>query len=159
MITPSDIYNYLSVDDRLATSGQPSADQLRAAAAAGCEAVINLATERSTNALPAEGDLVRSLGMAYIHIPVEWDNPTAEDFAAFEQAMRQLSTARVLLHCAANFRATAFYALYAQKHLGWSETQAEAFRATIWAGSNYPVWEAFIQRMRARFAGEIDEGA
>jgi len=154
-----DIYHYLDVTDRLATSGQPTADQLRAAAAAGFDTIINLATEHSTNALPGEGDLVRSLGMAYIHIPVEWDNPTEENFAAFEQAMRQLSTGKALLHCAANFRATAFYALYAQKYLGWSEAQAEAFRARIWAGSNYPVWEAFIQRMRARIAGETGEGA
>lgn len=154
-----DIYNYLDVNDRLATSGQPAADQLRAAAAAGFDTIVNLATARSTNALPEEGDLVRSLGMAYIHIPVEWDNPTDEDFAAFEQAMRRLSTARVLLHCAANFRATAFYALYAQKHLGWSEAQAEAFRARIWAGSHYPIWEAFMRRIRARIAGETVDGA
>ncbi|MDW8324976.1 MAG: hypothetical protein RMK99_00295 [Anaerolineales bacterium] len=47
---------------------------------------------------------------------------------------------------------TAFYSLYAQKHLGWSEAKAEKFRATLWAGSHYPVWEVFIARMRRRIA-------
>ena len=60
---------------------------------------------------------------------------------------------RTLIHCAANFRVTAFYSLYAQKHLGWSEGQAEALRARIWAGSDYPVWEAFIARQRAALSG------
>ncbi|MCS7059768.1 MAG: protein tyrosine phosphatase family protein [Anaerolineae bacterium] len=144
------IYNFIQVHDKLATAGQPTPDELSAAAAAGFDTVINLATERSANALPEEGHLVRSLGMAYIHIPVEWDNPTPEDFTAFEQAMQRSGAGKVLLHCAANFRATAFYALYALKWLGWSEEQAEAFRARIWAGSDYPVWEQFIARMKAQ---------
>ena len=59
---------------------------------------------------------------------------------------------RTLLHCAANFRVSAFYGLYAVKHLGWSVEQAEAFRAPIWESSDYPVWEAFISRLQERFA-------
>ncbi len=50
---------------------------------------------------------------------------------------------------AANFRATAFYALYALKHLGWPEAEAGQFRASIWRGSDYPVWEKFISAMKA----------
>jgi protein tyrosine phosphatase (PTP) superfamily phosphohydrolase (DUF442 family) len=38
----NDIYNYLAIDDGLATSGQPSVDQLGAVAADGVEVVINL---------------------------------------------------------------------------------------------------------------------
>ena len=39
----ADIYNQIRVDDRIATAGQPSADQLQDARAEGFEAVINLA--------------------------------------------------------------------------------------------------------------------
>ena len=70
-------------------------------------------------------------------------------FAAFEQAMGATAGHKTLIHCAANFRVTAFYALYAHKHLGWTAGQAEAFRARIWAGSDYPVWEAFVARKLA----------
>ncbi len=55
----------------------------------------------------------------------------------------------MLIHCAANFRVTAFYSLYAQKHLGWSPAQAADFRASIWAGSDYVIWNNFIRAMQA----------
>ena len=90
--------------------------------------------------------------MTYHHLPVEWANPTEADMGAFEQLMRALSAdSRTLLHCAANFRVSAFYGLYAMKHLGWSAAQAEAFRAPIWDGSDYPVWEAFISEQQQRY--------
>ncbi|MBL8058201.1 MAG: protein tyrosine phosphatase family protein [Anaerolineales bacterium] len=147
------IYNYRLVDDQLITGGQPTAEQLRAAAAEGVVLVINLATYSPGHSLEDEAGLVQSLGLAYIHIPVEWGRPRPEDFEAFERAMAARPAGKTLLHCAANFRVTAFYSLYAQKHLGWSVEQAEAFRASIWAGSDYPVWEQFIAALRAQIAG------
>lgn len=143
------IMNFRKVDDRVLTGGQPTEEQFQAAAQAGVRTVINLAPAGGRNAPADEAGLVGSLGMRYLHIPVQWDNPTEGDFAAFEQAMRDLGDAKTLIHCAANFRVTAFYSLYALRHLGWSLPQAEAFRASIWAGSDYPVWERFIRQMHA----------
>lgn len=151
--TTQDIYNYRRVNDNLITGGQPTEDQVRAAADEGFSTVINLATSATHNALPDEAGLVRSLGMAYHHIPVEWENPTAGDFAQFERVMSETAQARTLLHCAANFRVTAFYSLYALKHLGWSEAEADAFRASVWRGSDYPVWEAFIEQIKSSILG------
>ncbi len=144
------IYNYLKVSDQLITSGQPLAEQLKAASEEGFQTVINLATINPRYSLEDEAGLVQSLGMSYHHIPVDWANPTEEDFAAFEERMKSLPPEKTLIHCAANFRVTAFYSLYAQKHLGWSEAQAESFRASIWQGSDYPVWEGLIKRIRAQ---------
>ncbi len=147
--TTQDIFNYRRVNDNLITGGQPTADQLRAAADEGFAGVINLAPSNSGNALADEAGLVRSLGMAYHNIPVAWDNPTAGDFAEFEQVMSGVTEEKTLLHCAANFRVTAFYSLYALKHLGWSEAEADTLRASVWSGSDYPIWEAFIEQMKA----------
>ena len=144
-----DIFNYLKVNDYLITGGQPSAEQLRAAAAEGFEAVINLATEKPAGFSEDESSLVRSLGMAYYPIPVEWENPTLEDLQRFEELLESLGSTRILVHCAANFRVSAFYGLYALKHLGWSDAQAEAFRPPVWQGSDYPHWEQFIRRVKA----------
>lgn len=149
----TDIYNYLKVDDALILGGQPTAEQLTAVAAEGYSIVVNLATFDPGRSLPDEAGLVRSLGMTYHPIPVDWDNPTDADFAAFERTLLHRPEGRTLIHCAANFRATAFYSLYALKHLGWTEAQAEAFRAVIWKGSDYPVWRAFIARLQAQIAG------
>lgn len=146
-MSTDNIYNHIKVNDRLITGGQPTEDQLRDAAAEGFTAVINLAPVNPPNTPVDEAGLVRSLGMEYVYIPVDWNNPTDDDFAAFESAMARLTGEKVLIHCAANYRVTAFYSLYAVKHLGWTGDQAEAFRGLIWAGSEYPIWEAYITRM------------
>jgi len=144
------IYNYRKVDDQIITGGQPTAGQLEAAAAEGFATVINLATINPRYSLEDEAGLVRSLSMTYSHIPVEWERPTEGDFEVFEMVMQELKPGKTLIHCAANFRVTAFYSLYATKHLGWSQERADEFRASIWRGSNYPVWERFIEQMKAK---------
>lgn len=151
-MSTTEIYNYLKINDRLITGGQPTAEQLHAAAAEGFTSVINLAVVHPSSPLQDEAALVHSLGMSYVHIPVDWGNPTDSDFAAFEAAMSEKQSEKVLLHCAANFRVTAFYSLYAQKYLGWSNTEAESLRAKIWSGSDYPVWETFVARKRSEIA-------
>lgn len=153
-MSTQDIYNYRKVDDQTITGGQPTEEQLQAAAAEGYTAVINLATFQPGHSLPDEAASVRGLGMAYYPIPVEWQNPKQSDFATFEAVMDKLGGAKTLIHCAANFRVTAFYGLYAQKRLGWSVAQAEEFRASVWAGSQYPVWEAFIRQVREALGGK-----
>jgi uncharacterized protein (TIGR01244 family) len=149
-MSTQDIFNFLKVSDQLSTGGQPTADQLKSAAEEGFTAVINLLPSHQRTALTDEAGLVRSLGMVYHNIPVEWGNPKEDDFEAFENLLGSLPKGKTLLHCAANFRVTAFYSLYAMKHLGWSEAEAEAFRAQIWKGSDEPVWEQFIAKMREK---------
>lgn len=144
------IRNYRAVDEKYATAGQPNEEQLKAVADAGFKSVINLATIDPRYSLKDEAASAKALGMTYYHVPVVWENPTPADFEAFERAMQAAGDSKTLVHCAANFRATAFYALYAMKHLGWSEARAEEFRATVWKGSNWPVWEQFIRDMKAR---------
>jgi uncharacterized protein (TIGR01244 family) len=152
LMSTQDIYNYRKVDEVVITGGQPLEEQLQDAAQEGFTAVINLAPTSSRNALPDEAGLVQSLGMSYSYIPVDWGHPTEQDFEAFEAAMKDRPEGKTLIHCAANFRATAFYSLYARKNLGWSDEQAEAFRTSVWAGSDYPQWESFIGEMKAKFA-------
>ena len=147
-----EIYNAIQVNEQLVTSGQPTEDQLRAASADGFTRVINLAPFEPGHSLPDEAGLVRSLNMTYVNIPVVWTAPKQSDFEAFEQVMNQ-SDSKTLVHCVANFRVTAFYSLYAQKHLGWSEAQADSFRAKIWQDSNYPIWNDFIANVKSTFSG------
>ena len=149
-MSTQDIRNFQKVDDHIITGGQPTEEQLRAAAAEGIQVVINLATLDPRYALADEAGLVRSLGMEYHHIPVEWEQPTDSDFEAFVRQLKQAGQKKVLIHCAANYRVTAFFSLYAMQDLGWSEEQADKFMALVWQRSEYPVWEAFIRQMRTR---------
>jgi protein tyrosine phosphatase (PTP) superfamily phosphohydrolase (DUF442 family) len=142
------IYNYLKINAGTFTSGQPTENQLRDAAAEGVQVVINLATLGSETTLDDEAGLVKSLGMDYIHIPVAWDKPTVDDFAAFLDAMESVAGKKVLIHCVANYRVTAFYSLYAMKILGWSKMQADDLMAKIWDDNDYAVWDAFVKFIR-----------
>lgn len=145
----TDIYNYIKVDDRIITGGQPTEQQIRDAAAEGFRAIVNLATWHPQNSLPDEAGLAQSLGIAYYHIPVQWQNPTPNDFAQFVATMERIGDAKVLIHCAANYRVSAFFALYALKRLGWTEQQADEFMARIWKPGEHPLWDAFIERMKS----------
>ena len=69
--------------DRLGTAGQPTEGQFRTIREAGFEAVVNLGLPTSDNALPNEGSVVTGLGMSYIHIPVNFQAPTSQDFQSF----------------------------------------------------------------------------
>src|SRR5690606_5687159 len=101
------ICNYLKIDDTLTTSGQPTEAELQLIGDAGFNTVINLAPHTAANALPDERAVVERMGLDYVHIPVDFKNPTDADFEKFCEAMQARNNAAVLVHCAANMRVSA----------------------------------------------------
>lgn len=150
IMSTSEIYNYHQVNDLVATAGQPTIAQLESAAKEGIITIINLGLHDQGYSLEDEAGLVSSLGMDYYHIPVDWDIPTEENFINFEKLLNRLPAGKLLIHCAANYRASAFYALYALRNLDWSETQAEALMSPIWQDSHYPAWEDLIKQVKSQ---------
>lgn len=133
--------------DRLGTSGQPNPEQFQAIRDAGFEVVINLAMPTSDHALAHEGGLVTALGMAYAHIPVDFDSPASADFQAFCGVMDAFRDRRVFVHCAANMRVSAFVFLYRVLRLGVPVVEAEKDLHSIWQPDE--VWSRFIdERLR-----------
>jgi protein tyrosine phosphatase (PTP) superfamily phosphohydrolase (DUF442 family) len=139
----SDIYNFRSLGDKLATAGQPTEGQLKEVCEAGFDAVVNLALPTSDNALPNEGSLVTGLGMSYVHIPVNFQCPTSQDFDTFCRVMDAFNDRPVFVHCAANMRVSAFVYLYRVlvKHVPASEAKPDL--NAIWHPDE--VWAKFIQ--------------
>lgn len=123
----------------------PKADQVESIAKAGVKAVINLATEKSEGALQNEKELIESRGMKYIHIPVEWDNPTRQNLDDFMNSMDAHTNDKVLVHCQANFRATGFVTLYRILRLGWKKEDAFQDLRKIWNPEKFPIWQKFIE--------------
>lgn len=80
--------------------------------------------------------------MRYIHIPVEFKNPTEEDFAQFCAALDSLPDMPVHVHCIANYRVSAFFCRYRREILGMDEAAARKDLEAIWRPD--PVWAAFI---------------
>jgi protein tyrosine phosphatase (PTP) superfamily phosphohydrolase (DUF442 family) len=139
-----DIINFRRLSDCLITGGQPTEAQLALAAAAGAEVVINLGRLDPAYALPDERGTAGALGLIYEHIPVIWAEPTAVDLEAFFAAMARHMGRRLFIHCAANFRASAFIMLYRVLRLGWRIEDARPDMDAIWNPVEYPAWEALI---------------
>lgn len=137
-----DVYNYVPISDRIATSGQPTAIQLRWIADAGYRTVINLLPSDSENSLPGEAELVAGLGMDYIHIPVDFKGPQEADYQRFVEAMRDSGQEPVWVHCAANARVSAFMYRYRTQVLGDDLETARRDVARIW--NPFGAWARFL---------------
>jgi protein tyrosine phosphatase (PTP) superfamily phosphohydrolase (DUF442 family) len=149
----NDIYNYLYYDEKLSSSGMPTADQLRSIAQAGVQLVINLAPHDVPNAAPSEEKVFTSLGVQYVNIPVNWSTPDNEGLNKFMDIMDDSKDKKIHVHCEANFRASGFIALYRILRLGWKREEAFEVMHTIWDEDAYPVWEMFIEAALNRNQG------
>ena len=144
------IFNFRRLSERIATSGQPTADQFAVIAAAGFEVVINLAMPDDEDHLPDERATVEALGMAYRPIPVVWERPTLDDLNAFFDEMARCADRQVYVHCVANFRVSTFMYLYRTLVLGQSPDDALADLHAIW--QPYDWWQAFIDEAVAQWS-------
>lgn len=139
------IPNFLALSENVFTGGMPNQEQLADAAQRGVELVINLAPHEVLNALPNETEIVTSMGMQYINIPVIWTTPTKDGLDRFMDIMDENKDKRILVHCQANFRATAFMALYRILRQGWNADEAMEGMHQIWDTEDYPIWKMFIE--------------
>lgn len=152
---PFEIYHYHAIDDHLSTSGQITVEQIEALQETGFELVINLAVadpERNRD----EAFRVAEAGIAYINIPVVWEAPTLADLRLFFDVMDARGDRRTLVHCFANYRASAFTYLYRTLRLGVDEARARQDLEVIWddeARTQAAWWVDFIDAARAEFAG------
>jgi protein tyrosine phosphatase (PTP) superfamily phosphohydrolase (DUF442 family) len=152
------IVNFVPLSDDLWCAGMPTEDQMRDVARRGAEAVINLATPDSDRALEDEAALVHSLGMEYASIPVDWDAPTGHDLQKFCDAMERHEGKKILVHCQANYRATAFIALYRVRRLGWHPAKALESVRQVWDPDQYPTWKRFIEDQMNEGPGNQSRG-
>jgi protein tyrosine phosphatase (PTP) superfamily phosphohydrolase (DUF442 family) len=143
----NDIFNFIQLDDRVATSGQPTEAQFGLVKEAGYSTVINLAPKSHENALGNEDEILESMGIRYIHLPVVFTNPTRDDFECFIGALESCDDDRVWVHCAANMRVSAFFFKYRTERLGWFTEQAKADLHKIWEPAKLMgVWQDFIDK-------------
>ena len=138
------IYNYLPISTQLATSGQPTSNQFSAIQRAGYSIIINLAPANSENALPNEATLVADLDMEYINIPVDFSNPSLQDFEKFVSLLQSHSDEKIWVHCAANMRVSCFIFKYRTAILGTNPNHAQADLRKIWQPN--AAWRQFLAK-------------
>jgi protein tyrosine phosphatase (PTP) superfamily phosphohydrolase (DUF442 family) len=142
---------YARVEENLGTSGMPRPEDFATIRKAGFEVVVNLALPTSDNAMANEGDLVAREGMAYVHSPVKFDAPAKGDFTMFSTLMDGLAGKQVHVHCAANWRVSAFVFLHRVLRGKAARVDAERDMRRIWNPD--PVWLGFIND-RLKEAGQ-----
>jgi RimJ/RimL family protein N-acetyltransferase/protein tyrosine phosphatase (PTP) superfamily phosphohydrolase (DUF442 family) len=139
-----DAVNARAVFEDLWTSGQLSVADIERLPGLDVAAVVNLALPTSSNALAGEAELITRLGISYIQIPVPWETPELHHLRQFFGVMDALAGQRVWVHCALNYRVSAFIYLYRRLRRGESDADARYPMFTIWKPSG--VWQAFIEQ-------------
>jgi protein tyrosine phosphatase (PTP) superfamily phosphohydrolase (DUF442 family) len=138
-----DIFNYMAINDRLASSGQPTQGQFQWIKKADFTVIIDLTTDDFIdNTVKNEREIVTGLGLKYIHIPVVFSNPQRGDFETFVQTMQQVSEEKVWIHCLVNARASSFIYRYRTSVLGENKENALWDLREIW--EPFGPWKGFV---------------
>ena len=137
------ILNYVKINELISTSGQPKIEELELIANEGFEVVINLAMPTTSNALENEDKIVSSLNMSYIHIPVDFENPKISDLKLFLNVLQALGANKVWIHCAKNYRVSAFMYVYHKYILHTPFEQIDLSIFDMWQPSL--VWQELIK--------------
>jgi protein tyrosine phosphatase (PTP) superfamily phosphohydrolase (DUF442 family) len=144
-----DVLNWRRLTSRITLSGQPTEAQLSDIKELGVTRIINLGPHSNKGALPDEAGTVAALGMEYVYIPVDFENPTDKDFATFCEAIERANGQTIHVHCIYNARVTAFFYRHAKEGRGGLESDAFALMDGIWRPGG--VW--------AKFVGKPEESA
>ena len=137
-----EVINYVAYDDTLSSGGALTADALKRLHADGLERVIFLAYSDQKRSLENADRVVDELGMDYIHIPVQWGAPDAGHFALFAGVMQAAPEQKTLVHCQANFRASAFSMLYRVIYDDVPLAEAKADMNAVWTPDE--TWTEFV---------------
>lgn len=150
MADPDDIRGWQRLDAEITTSGRIEDKDVMRLADLGVAHVVNLALETHPEALAGEGDKLAAQGIAYTHIPVPFDAPGEDHFAAFVKAVEE-GRRPVHVHCIMNWRVSAFFYRYNRDRRGLAEPVARALMERQWSPEGYDskearVWAEFIAR-------------
>ena len=137
------ILNYVKINELISTSGQLKIEELELIANEGFEVVINLAVNTTSNALDNEDKIVSSLNMSYIHIPVDFENPKISDLKLFLNILQALGANKVWIHCAKNYRVSAFMYVYHKYILHTPFEQIDLSIFDMWQPSL--VWQELMK--------------
>lgn len=120
----SNIKNFLRINDKICTGGQPSLDDLARLKADGVKAIINLRQASEFNA-EEEAAKAKELGLRYFHIPVNGAEPKPEAADEFLKVMADPANRPVFIHCSTANRVGAFWMIYRVLKDGWKLEDAE----------------------------------
>jgi tyrosine-protein phosphatase SIW14 len=142
-----EIKNMQAVNDHIYRGAQPSSQGFKQLAKMGIKTVIDL-RDRAAQA-DREKQIVESLGMKYVGIPMNMHSPTDDQIAKALSVLNSTESAPVYLHClGGRDRTGAVIACYRIAHDGWDNHKALA-EATVHGLSVFDVgMRHYIVRFR-----------
>jgi uncharacterized protein (TIGR01244 family) len=107
------IPNAKSAADRLLTGGQPTEEHLQQAKDSGVKVVVNLRTKAEENEYATEAAKVESLGMKYVHLPIDGKQGDGLNEENARKLAELVAEKPALVHCTSGERVGALFALKA----------------------------------------------
>jgi len=105
------------------TGGQPSAEQIAALKAAGCQVILDNRDAMEPRPFD-EPRAVHAAGMEYINVPITHGAVTVDTMKQMHEAVRRLAGKKALLHCSSGNRTAAALIPYLILDKGMEEEAA-----------------------------------
>jgi len=139
------IKNFTMISERLGSAGMPSEDEISVIKKKGYKHIISLLPGDQSE----EQGQVNALKLTFDQIPVDWRNPKLEDFEKFVSLMDEYGSDKVFVHCAMNYRASAFSYLYQVTQKIESHETAETKLHLMWEPTGE--WLDFINKVKRHY--------
>jgi uncharacterized protein (TIGR01244 family) len=118
------IRNFLRVDEKFCTGGQPRLEHLAKLKSEGVKTIINLRQPGEHRAAEEES-MAKELGLRYYNIPVAFADPKEEQVTEFLKLTDTAENLPAFIHCTAAIRVGAFWMIRRVLRDGWSIEKAE----------------------------------
>ena len=145
---PEDNYpiNFKRYSESLASAGQLHDRHIPFIEKEDYSLVVYLAFDSSEDKSRLGIDkLIRGTGAKYIQLPVDWFQPTPEDYNHFVAAVGANTERNILVHCQMNYRASAFSFLYRVIESDQDFEEAKEDMFSVWTPD--ATWTAFINEV------------
>ena len=148
----SQIKNFQFVHERLFSSGQPTAEELKQIKEYGIGTVINLAESDAEHALPHEDKICLDVGLNYIQLPISWETPSSDQcLLLLDLVNHLLESQMVWVHCSNNSHVSSLMYLYRQYFMDVDIATAQDLLHDIWKPNE--TWTGLIHAVSLQLQG------
>ena len=148
----SQIKKFQFVHERLFTSGQLTADELKLIKEYGIGTVINLAESDAEEALNHEDKICLDIGLNYIQLPISWETPSSDQcLLLLDLVNHLLESQMVWVHCSNNNHVSSLMYLYRQYFMDVDIATAQDFLHDIWTPNE--TWTGLIHAVSLQLQG------
>ena len=146
------IDNFQFIHERLFSSGQPNAEELKTIKEYGVNTVINLALSDAEPHLEHEDRICLELGLNYVHLPILWETPSDEQCLLVLDIIDHLVQDKMVwIHCAKNLRVSCLMYLYRQYYMGVDLPTAQEEMHKVWEPNE--TWTGLIHAVALQLQG------